>query len=36
MPPVSDNVGLGRFEFVENGEVAFANYELSSEQITIP
>ena len=33
---VSDNVAKTRFELVEAGEVAFANYRLNGDVLTIP
>ncbi len=36
MTKVSDNSEKNRFELSENGEVAFADYQLSEGEITIP
>ena len=33
---VTDNLEKSRFELVERGEVAFANYRLSGAELTIP
>ena len=33
---VVDNVGRGRFELEENGDIAFANYRRSGDIFTIP
>ena len=36
MIDVIDNTSKSRFELVEQGETAFANYSLSGDQLTIP
>ncbi len=36
MSDVTDNTAAGRFELVEQGQTAFADYRLSGERLILP